>query len=161
MHILFSIRKSFFIYGSAGLFLLVVLSSCGNTRTLVYMQGKFDTVALSKVIVKEPYIQKGDILSIIVYSDNPTATKIYNQSLIASEASGSSGATAPTSGLSTAVSGASPSAGGYLVDENGNIVFQGLGRLHVDSLTKAQLKDTLDSKLKPFLINPYYSIRFF
>ena len=44
------------------------------------MQGKFDTAKLSVINPVEPIIRKGDILSIIVYSDNPEATKIYNQS---------------------------------------------------------------------------------
>ena len=49
---------------------------------------------------------------------------------------------------------------GYQVDVDGNIVFQGLGKIKVEGLTKAALKDTLDARLEPFLKNPYYSIRF-
>src|ERR1700743_3803251 len=49
---------------------------------------------------------------------------------------------------------------GYLVDEKGDIQFQGLGLLHVEGLTKSALKDTLDSRLKEYLKNPYYTIRF-
>ena len=37
---------------------------------------------------------------------------------------------------------------------------QGLGLLHVDSLTPSVLKDTLAHRLAPFLTNPYYTIRF-
>jgi polysaccharide export outer membrane protein len=164
MHTLFSMRKSLLAYGLAGIFFLVVFSSCGNTRHLVYMQGGFDTAALSKVTVKEPIIQKGDLISIVVYSDNPDATKIYNQSLITTANSGGGGAAAAGGGGGNAsaggFSGLSPTAGGYLVDEKGNIEFYGLGVLHVDSLTRAQLRDTLDMRLKDYLINPYYSIRF-
>jgi polysaccharide export outer membrane protein len=140
---------------------MMLFCSCGNTRQLIYMQGKFDTAALSKIVVKEPVIQKGDVLSIIVYSDNPEATKIYNQSLIqVSGSSGTGSAAGSMAGTSSGLSGSSPSTAGYIVDENGNIEFQGLGRLHVDSLTRAQLKDTLNARLSNFLVNPYYSIRF-
>jgi polysaccharide export outer membrane protein len=146
--------------------LVTIFSSCGNTRGLVYLQGKFDTAELSKVVYPEPIIQKGDILGIIVYSDNPEATRIYNQSEITvagssslASGAGSTGAN-PTSGGGGSISGTSPAAGGYMVDENGNIEFQGLGVIHVDSLTRAQLKDTLDARLKNFLTNPYYAIRF-
>jgi polysaccharide export outer membrane protein len=45
------------------------------------------------------------------------------------------------------------------VDEKGNIEFQGLGLIHVDSLTRSTLRDTLNERLKPFLTNPYYNIR--
>lgn len=38
---------------------------------------------------------------------------------------------------------------------------QGLGVLHVDGMTKSQVKSLLDSKLKDTLLkNPYYTIRF-
>jgi polysaccharide export outer membrane protein len=135
--------------------------SCGNSRNLVYLQGQFDTAKLSQVNAIEPIIRKGDLLTIIVFSDNPDATKIYNQSIIASNSSGASSSTSENPGVSPSLGGAaSPSAPGYLVDENGDIVFQGLGKLHIEGLTKAQLKDTLDSRLVKYLSNPYYNIRF-
>src|SRR5262249_32918825 len=137
---------------------IISLSSCGNLRKITYMQGQFDTAKLSQVNAIEPVIRKGDLLSIIVFSDNPDATKIYNQSLIVIPNTTLSSASTP--GVSTTGATGSPSAPGYLVDENGDIVFQGLGKLHIEGLTKAQLKDTLDDRLKQFLTNPYYHIRF-
>jgi polysaccharide export outer membrane protein len=101
-----------------------------------------------------------------VYSDNPTATALYNQSLVTvgssagQTASGANGA-GGGSGSSAGASGAgSPTTPGYLVDEKGDIEFQGLGRLHVEGLTKGALKDTLDARLMVYLKNPYYTIRF-
>ena len=131
------------------------LSSCGDTKQLVLLQGKFDTAKLSIINPVEPIIRKGDIMSIIVYSDNPDATKIYNQSLIVT---GNASVIAPSG--EAAVGGAPPAAPGYQVDVDGNIVFQGLGKIHIEGLTKAALKDTLDARLMPFLQHPYYSIRF-
>ncbi len=126
-----------------------VLASCGNTRNLQYMQGTFDTSKLSDYRIPVPRIQKGDLLSIIVYSDNPTATAIYNQSIVAA-GGGLSG--------NTAGGGTTP---GYLVDEEGNIQFQGIGKMHIEGLTKSQLTDMLNSKLKDTLLtNPYFNIRF-
>lgn len=149
------------------------ISSCGNTRQLTYMQGKFDTAALSKVEVAEPVIQKGDVLSIIVYSDNPTATALYNQSVMATSGSGSSqsigamgggGLSSGTGGGGSSPGGSAPSTPGYLVDEQGNIQFQSLKFLHVEGLTKQQLRDSLDARLDERfggpLKNPYYTIRF-
>jgi len=57
-------------------------------------------------------------------------------------------------------SGGAGSVAGYLVDESGIIEFQGLGPIHVEGLTKSQLKDTLDEKLANFLVNPYVTIRY-
>jgi polysaccharide export outer membrane protein len=139
------------------------ISSCGNTRHLTYMQGKFDTAALSKVEVAEPVIQKGDVLGIVVYSDNPLATALYNQPVItlATSTGQSAGESSVSSGSPT---GNAPSSPGYLVDDRGNIQLQTLKALHVEGLTKQQLKDSLDARLdEKFggpLKNPYYSIRF-
>ena len=143
--------------GAAVFVLAGAMPSCTNTRSLVYMQGQFDTARLSHVNLQPNVIHKGDILSIIVYSDNPEATKIYNQQLITTGGVGTvQGGASETAGLS----GNAPSSGGYQVDDQGNIEFYGLGLLHVDSLTKNQLQDTLNDKLKNYLTNPYVTIRF-
>jgi polysaccharide export outer membrane protein len=144
------------------------ISSCGNTRHLTYMQGKFDTAALSKVEVAEPVIQIGDMLGIVVYSDNPLATALYNQPVITMPTSGASSQSETGQNNSSAggnsPTGNAPSTPGYLVDERGNIQLQTLKALHVAGLTKQQLKDSLDARLdEKFggpLKNPYYSIRF-
>jgi len=154
-----------YIYLAFGLSAFILtFCSCGDLRHMTYMQGKFDTASLAQVKPSDPVIQKGDILSIIVYSDNPAATAIYNQpisnsgggatSATGSEASGAGG------GAATPTGGATPATPGYLVDELGNIQFQGLGQLHVEGMTRSQLRELLDSKLKNFLTNPYYTIRF-
>jgi polysaccharide biosynthesis/export protein len=165
---IFSMKNiSYSIYSITLLLLIFVMSSCGTTRPYTYLQGSFDTAKLSQVNLPEPVVQKGDILSIVVYSDNPTATEIYNQSVGSSTTSplstgggGASGGGDNSGGSSSSSGASSPSSGGYLVDENGNIEFQGLGKLHIDGMTRSQLKELLDSRLKEFLKNPYYSIRF-
>ena len=73
--------------------------SCVNTRSLTYMQGTFDTAQLSQVKIPEARVRPGDLLSIIVYSDNPEATAIFNQSLItvnSNSGASSAGAAGPT-----------------------------------------------------------------
>jgi len=145
-----------FLYVLTSIWLIHGLSSCANTKNIVLMQGAFDTAKLSVINPVEPIIRKGDILSIIVFSDNPEATRIYNQSLITT----ANAMNISTPGVAQSVGGASPAAPGYQVDGNGNIVFQGLGKIYVEGLTRAALKDTLDVRLKPYLQNPYYSIRF-
>jgi polysaccharide biosynthesis/export protein len=162
--------------GCVGVMILFsfVLPSCVSTRPITYMQGSFDTAQLSRVKIPEATIREGDLLSIIVYSDNPEATALFNQSLItvgnsagsasSSGGGGASGTTGGAGGGSGSTAGAigagSPTTPGYQVDEEGNIQFQGLGLLHVEGMTKAQLKALLDSRLKQYLNNPYYNIRF-
>jgi polysaccharide export outer membrane protein len=150
IHYLFDklFRKAF----SALILLSVLLFSCRTTQPVQYLQGPIDTAALSKVNLPEPLIQKGDLIGITVYSDNPEATAVFNQqmstTLAASAASGTAGAT-------------SQSMPGYLVDANGNVRFPLLGELHAEGLTKMRLEALLKEKLAgKYLSNPYFNIRF-
>lgn len=125
--------------------------SCGNTRHLQYLQGQFDTTKLSQVQYPEPVIQNNELVSITVYSDDPRASAYYNlpaQPTIAGTATVST----PTMPTSTPASS-------YLVDEAGNIQFPGLGILHVQGMTKAELYKLLESKLADKLQHPYFIIR--
>ncbi len=132
----------------AALLVLALFSSCKDTRQLTYFQTKLDLKTISTLTPPEAIIQKGDLLSIVVYSDNPKATELYNQPIIASSSS------SPNSGTGGGTAG-------YEVDEDGNILFQGLGPLHIEGLTKKKLISLLNSKLKDTLLqNPYFSVRF-
>lgn len=104
------------------------------------LQGRLDTIPNFTVSSREAKIQKGDLLSITVYSDNPAATAIFNQAQV--------------------TAGAGTTAGGYLVDQQGDIRFQTLGPVHVEGLTKLELMKHMDEKLKTYLTNPYTDIRF-
>ena len=168
-------KKNLLSFGVGLLFLAIFASSCGNTRQITYMQGSFDTATLSQINLKEPVIQRGDLMGITIYSDNPQATAIYNLSASSSPSisagssstgsgseSGASGGSTP--GGSTSSGTASTAGASYLVDDSGYIRMYGIGKVHVQNLTKAQLKDTLDSKLDSKfggpLNNPFYTIRF-
>jgi polysaccharide biosynthesis/export protein len=141
---------------AALLLLVLAISSCGSTKNLQYMQGSFDTSKFATYSIPEPVIQKGDLLSILVFSDRPDATALYNQSVISSQPGASTNSTGTAAvGLPTVT------APGYLVDNNGNIQFQGIGQLHIEGLNKEQLIDLLNKKIKDTLLfNPYYNIRF-
>jgi polysaccharide export outer membrane protein len=129
---------------AAFILLVMVFGSCGTVKKsrkeLLYLQGKLDTVPNLDVLVKEPKIEKGDRLSITVYSDNPAATALFNQPQISGTAAGTTS--------------------GYLVDQRGDIRFQTLGIVHVEGLTKLELMKQMDEKLKTYLTNPYTDIRF-
>ena len=127
---------------------------------MTYLQGTFDTARLAPIPFKEPVVQKGDLLGIAVYSDDPAATAVFNhQQTNGASGESTSGNSSGTSPSSTAGVGSTNSSG-YLVDEKGNIEFPELGLIHVDGLSRGQLKDTLEFKLTEFLKNPYTTIRF-
>jgi polysaccharide biosynthesis/export protein len=127
-------------------FYLMHLTAC-NPKQASYYQGSLDTSRFKNVEIKETVIQKNDILSITVFSDDLAASAIYNQPVMTAGAEGTAG------NFRSANSG-------YLVNEQGDIYFQGLGRLHVAGLTKMSLMELLNEKLKTQLKNPYYAIRF-
>lgn len=134
----------------------MIMQSCTTPRELRYLQGSFDTAALSKVVYKNQVIQKNDLLSIVVYSDNAAGTAIFNQPV------GSTSSSSTIIGGEINSSAPALPSGGYLVSNEGNIEFPQLGRLHVEGLTKDQLADLLTSKLEAdsLLRHPFYSIRF-
>lgn len=154
------IRKRICFNAFLALALSLLLFSCRTSRPVQYLQGPIDTAAISRIQLPEPLIQKGDLIGITVYSDNPTATAIFNQqmntSLLPNATSG-----AGTEGATVTTGTASQSMPGYLVDDKGNIRFQLLGELHVEGLTKSGLENLLKEQLSgKYLSNPYCNIRF-
>jgi polysaccharide biosynthesis/export protein len=139
------------------IFTIFFLFSCRTQKQVQYLQGSFDTVALSQINIPEPVIQKGDLIGITVYSDNPAATMIFNQQMSNNP---SSTTFTPGAALSSSIGSGSQIMPGYLVDNQGNIQMQNLGSVHVDGLNKTQLSALLQEKLLKFLKNPYCTIRF-
>jgi polysaccharide biosynthesis/export protein len=135
---------------------IMLATSCGNVKHMQYLQGNLDTAAIAKIPYEEAKIQKGDLLSITVFSDNASAT---------------AATTNPSPGLApgstqpdgTGSGASSPStASGYLVDQQGNIQLFKVGILHVEGMTKKMLADTLVRFFidKQLLMNPYVEVRF-
>ena len=118
---------------------MCLTSSCFLSKPVPYFQGGLDTSRVQGVLIPEQLIQKGDILNITVYSDNPQATAIFNQ------ASGSSATSTVSTTAGSQVNPASAvmnASSGYLVDNAGNVRMHALGVLYVEGLTRAQA--TLD-----------------
>jgi polysaccharide export outer membrane protein len=140
-------------YLSTCLLAAVVLSSCQPSKKVhrdrLYLQG-IDSSLSAAINAPEQIIQKGELLSITVFSDNPEATAIYNQAQSSSSAITASSTDGTNNGAGR----------GYLVDLNGNFLFHSLGAIHAEGLTKMQLKESIEQKLDTFLKHPYVEIRF-
>lgn len=142
------------------LVITIMMTSCFGSKPVSYFSnGVLDTTRVDKINLPDPTIQKGDILNIIVYSDNPEATAIYNQAAGSQSVSNVSTSIAKSPASS---SQANTNTAGYLVDNEGSIRMHALGVLHVEGLTKQQLSDTILKKLNDLgvLSNPYCVIRF-
>ena len=128
---------------------LLFFAACTtNKKTFYtnYLQNVTDTLG-KPLLMPEPLIQKSDLLSIKVYSASavPAVTDApYN---LPEQSAGGSG----TNGGSTS---------GFLVDENGDIEYPRIGRLHAEGLTKAQLADVIRKRFEKELTNPSVIVRF-
>jgi polysaccharide export outer membrane protein len=128
--------------------LIIQISSCTvSQQSTTYFSGSGDTTLILKTDDVEPIIQKNDILSIYISSLNPEASAVFNApNLLATSSSTTSG---------------SSSAGGYLVNTDGNIQLPILGTIKASGITKKQLKADITNLIldKKLLIDPIITIR--
>lgn len=113
----------------------IFIGSCTSMKQYTYFQN-IDTLDLSSSKgLPENKIMPKDELSIIVKTTNQEAAKPFNLY---------------TEGMNmTSTNGRNTN--GYLVDNNGNINFPILGRVHVGGLTCPQVEDTITKLIKPYL----------
>ena len=127
-------------------FCLVAFVSCNTQKNTYtnYLQNMSDTSG-KRLLMREPVIQKADLLSIKVYSTSamPGVTDAPYNLPEQTVASSSNSATA-----------------GFLVDEAGDIEYPRIGRLHVEGLTKAQVAATIRKRFENELANPSVIVRF-
>jgi polysaccharide export outer membrane protein len=119
-------------------FAFLMFSSCTSTKKSIYFKNLQKDTTLRNLASKnyEPTIQKHDLLGIAVASLSPD-NALYN---------------APQNTLGPL--------NGYLVDTNGNIPFVKIGILHVEGMTRKELKDTLEKQLIPYLKDAVVSVGF-
>lgn len=131
--------------------IMLATSSCMSVKPVQYFEGDTDSIP-KEIQYMEPAIQAGDLLSIVIFSDNALASSQYNQS--ASAVTGSGVLNMPSQ------SGGGQS--GYLVNHDGNIIIPNIGSMKVAGLSKKQLADTLVSYFtrNDLLKNPHCDIRF-
>ncbi len=131
--------------------LVVLFGSCVDTKKVTYFNSLSEGVIPSSLVNLEPIIQKSDILSITVSSPNPEATAIYNAPNVISLSSNT-----------TSSAGNIAPASGYLVNQEGNIEFPGLGNVLVAGLSKQKAKEVITKLLidNKLLIDPIVTIRY-
>ncbi|KAA9036367.1 polysaccharide export protein [Ginsengibacter hankyongi] len=134
-----SIPKGRLIEWLLSLLILFSVTSCSSTiKNRIYFNDLQKDTTLRN-IVTENYdlkIQKNDLLGITVASLSPDVA-YYN-----------------------APQNSEAGTNGFLVDEKGDINFVKLGTLHVEGLTRKQLKDTLETQLIPWLKDAVVSVGF-
>ena len=123
-----------------------LLPSCVTSKNSYYFQtlGKDSTINTSANKVAESQIKKSDLLSISISSLNRDEDVVYNAPAISPMSS--------TAGTVTA--------NGYLVDGDGNIQLHKLGVIHVEGITRRELKDKIQTGLQPYLKDVVVTVRY-
>jgi polysaccharide export outer membrane protein len=123
-------------------------SSCISVKELKYFQDIPDSTRLSVVKLPQytvPVIHKGDLVSVLFYTTDPTAVANLNLPVMSSTVAASS------------VSGADQN--GYLVDENGEIEIPQIGKVNVENLTTDQAREVIKTKSLNNLVNPLVIVK--
>ena len=119
--------------------ILLLLSSCGSQKDIAYMQdGEYLKYTEQPPFLYDAHILPKDLLTITVHCSEPELAAPFNLngSLQSPATTGSTGNTPQQT---------------YLVDNNGDIDFPILGKLHLGGLTKGAAETVICERLKAFL----------
>ncbi len=130
--------------------IILLMGSCSGSKQIAYFQNAdYVDMSASKGLYDAKIMPK-DILSITVNTTNPAASAPFNLSV--SNTMGTDGSASSGSGTMQT----------YLVDNQGNINFPVVGKLHVQGMTKNQCEDLITEKVRPYLAkteNPIVTVR--
>lgn len=129
--------KSLILFAIGAMFLM----SCSESKRVTYLQEVESIpaeVLQQKSLLADPRIVPGDLLSIIVGSDNPESVAIFNKT-----SSGISGSSENT------VAAVPSSNTNYLVDNKGSIDFPIIGKLNIGGMTRTEAEEYIKSKIYP------------
>ncbi|MEJ5961323.1 polysaccharide biosynthesis/export family protein [Pedobacter immunditicola] len=145
-------KNKFFTF--IGLTSLFIFSSCGTTKNVPYFQDislAEQSVLGNTTVFTEPKIQPDDIVSISIFTIDPTTSMVVNQ--VGTQAVNSSG------GQVSALA-ATQATAGFLVDKNGEIDLSVVGRVKIAGLTTFEARDVLKEKASIVYKNPNVQVRF-
>jgi polysaccharide export outer membrane protein len=123
----------------------VSMTSCVPTKMTSYFTTIPKDTTLKGFITDnfETRIQKKDVIAVNVSSLNKEMDMIFNGAAAGINESASTGGLAST---------------GYTVDDKGNILIHMLGSIHVEGLTRNELKLKLQQDLLPYMKEPIVSV---
>lgn len=128
--------------------LIVLLASCSAPKEVLYLQ---DIATVKEENIDKNYeviIHKDDLLAILVNSKDPELALPFNMPVVTYQIGGQ------TSVQQRLL--------GYLVDQNGDIDFPILGKIHVEGLTRMQVTELIKQKLmeEDLIKDPIVTVQF-
>ncbi len=125
---------------------LLLLTSCVSKKKIIYLQHD-GSLQSTDTIKYESKLQPDDVLLITVTSDQPELASRYNLMYINMKS------------IEMRSSPNNDALISYLIDQNGEINFPGLGRIKLAGLTTIEAEDKIESMLTDYLANPGVVIR--
>ena len=127
--------------------LIAFLASCSAPKEVLYLQ---DIASIKEENIDKNYeviIHKDDLLAILVNSKDPELALPFNMPVVTYQIG------AQTTAQQRLL--------GYLVDQNGDIDFPILGKIHVEGLTRMQVTELIKQKLmsEDLIKDPIYGRR--
>lgn len=124
--------------------LSLLFFSCASKKDIIYFQPDQSTLEANYKL-NAPKLQAGDILAISVTADDVRATQPFNQ---VSTYQGTTGALQSTS----------PFIPTYVIDNEGDVDFPILGKVHLEGLTRAEAVELLKRQVSNYILNPGVSM---
>ena len=132
-------------------FLVLFQSSCVSYKNQIFFQGLADTTYNASMQQPDPVIQRGDQLMIMVYAADMESAQIFNQQMGGGQGGGMN--------MNMMQGGQGGGFMGYLVNEDGEIDFPKFGTIKVIGYSQQDLRDSLQTWLKPYLVDPIANVR--
>lgn len=127
---------------------LFAFQACKPKKNIVYMSNNNFEQEVSQAKYIGLHIQEGDKLEILVSAFDDIAVRPFNLSTMAKTGSAGTGNTTTTVTSPTE----------YTVNSDGSILFPVLGTIYCKGMTKKQLQEDLESRLKRYLTDPLVTI---
>ena len=132
--------------------LVLLVFSCKPKENMVYMENQTSNIdaEVKQAVFEGSHLQAGDLLDIKVTAFDDNAVRPFN--LHSMNQAGEITAVPQTQNPQTLPQG-------YLVSNEGFIIFPVLGKIFVKNLTMSQLRENLETRLLEYLSDPMVSIR--
>jgi len=131
------------------LFLFLLITSCKPKENMVYMKNHNFDQEVSEARYNGLKLQEGDVLEIIVSAYDDIAVKPFNLSSMEQT----------NAGVDPASSGVISKPNQYVVSSEGYVVMPVLGQVYCKGMTKQQLKQDLEVRLKQYLTDPLVNVK--
>lgn len=119
--------------------LLLLIGACRTQKDVLYFKNIEEAINNTPIEYQSPTIQKGDKLAISVSAMNPELVKPYNLSIVT------------TGGVSEKPT--------FIVREDGDINYPGIGKIRVLGKTREQIVDELTLEISKYVQDPIVNIQ--